>query len=61
MDSDKNSWCACGHTKENTLSVRCLPSLQYRFRVTAVNRIGDSEPLVSELIQVTEGVDSLVR
>ena len=32
-----------------------------RFRVTAVNRIGDSEPLTSELIAVAEGVDSLVR
>ena len=39
MDSEKNSWCACGHTKENTLSVPCLPGLQYRFRVTAVNRL----------------------
>ena len=38
MDSEKNSWCACGHTKDNTLSVPCLPGLQYRFRVTAVNR-----------------------
>ena len=35
--------------------------LQYRFRVTAVNRIGDSEPLVSDVIQVSEGVDALVR
>ena len=61
MDSEKNSWCACGHTKDNTLSVPCLPGLQYRFRVTAVNRIGDSAPLTSDIIQVTEGVDSLVR
>ena len=38
IDSDKNSWCACGHTKDNTLSVPCLPGLQYRFRVTAVTR-----------------------
>ena len=29
--------------------------------MTAVNRIGDSEPLTSELIAVAEGVDSLVR
>lgn len=61
MDSEKNSWCACGHTKDNTLSVPCLPGLQYRFRVTAVNRIGDSAALTSDLIQVQEGVDSLVR
>jgi len=61
LDSEKGSWCACGHTKENTLTVPCLPGHQYRFRVTAVNRIGDSEPLTSELIAVAEGVDSLVR
>merc|ERR1712240_993542 len=61
IDNEKSSWCACGHTKENTLTVPCLPGLQYRFRVTAVNRIGDSEPLVSDVIQVSEGVDALVR
>ena len=86
LDSEKGSWCACGHTKENTLTVPCLPGHQYRsdysldisyhlfsdvydiycrvmsrFRVTAVNRIGDSEPLTSELIAVAKGVDSLVR
>ena len=61
MDSEKNSWCACGHTKDNTLSVPCVPGLQYRFRVTAVNRIGDSEALTSDIIQVSEGVDNLVR
>ena len=61
MDSEKNSWCACGHTKDNTLSVPCVPGLQYRFRVTAVNRIGDSEALTSDTIQVSEGVDNLVR
>ena len=36
-------------------------NIMSRFRVTAVNRIGDSEPLTSELIAVAEGVDSLVR
>ena len=61
MDSEKNSWCACGHTKDNTLSVPCVPGLQYKFRVTAVNRIGDSEALTSDTIQVSEGVDNLVR
>ena len=61
MDSEKNSWCACGHTKDNTLSVPCVPGLQYKFRVTAVNRIGDSEGLTSDTIQVSEGVDNLVR
>ena len=61
-DNEKTSWCACGHTKDNTLTVACLPGLQYRFRVTAVNRIGDSDPLVSDVIQVDDGaMDSFVR
>jgi hypothetical protein len=38
-----------------------VPGLQYRFRVTAVNSIGDSEALTSDTIQVSEGVDNLVR
>jgi len=61
IDNEKETWCACGHTKDNTLTVPCLPGLQYKFRVTAVNRIGDSLPLVSDVISVSEGVDSLVR
>jgi len=61
MDNEKQSWCACGHTKENTLAVPCLPGLTYRFRVTAVNRIGDSAALLSENISLGEGEDSQVR
>ena len=30
LDSEKGSWCACGHTEENTLTVPCLPGHQYR-------------------------------
>ena len=61
MDNEKSSWCACGHTLDNTYTIACLPSLTYKFRVTAVNRLGDSEPLVSENISLPEGVDSSVR
>jgi len=62
IDNEKTSWCACGHTKDNTLTVSCLPGLQYRFRVSAVNRIGDSEPLVSDVIMLEDGaMDGLVR
>ena len=62
IDNEKSSWCACGHTKDNTLTVSCLPGLQYRFRVSAVNRIGDSEPLVSDVIMLEDGaMDGLVR
>ena len=61
MDNEKSSWCACGHTLDNTISLACLPGLVYKFRVSAVNRLGDSEPLVSENISVSDGVDSSVR
>ena len=61
MDNEKTSWCACGHTLDNTYTFACLPSLTYKFRVTAVNRLGDSEPLVSENISLSDGVDSSVR
>jgi len=61
MDNEKNSWYACGHTLDNTYSLACLPGLTYRFRVSAVNRLGDSDPLVSENISVSDGVDCSVR
>lgn len=61
IDNEKNTWGACGHTKDNQFTFPGLPGLTYQFRVTAVNRIGDSDPLVSESISVTEGEDSLVR
>merc|ERR1712179_808212 len=51
IDNEKSSWAACGHTQDNTLT---LPGLQggltYQFRVSAVNRIGDSDPLTSDNI-----------
>merc|ERR1711973_776220 len=51
LDSDKDTWCACGHTKENTYTVKgLLDGLQYKFRICAVNRIGDSDFLTSETI-----------
>eukprot|EP00092_Neocalanus_flemingeri_P076019 GFUD01094257.1.p1 GENE.GFUD01094257.1~~GFUD01094257.1.p1 ORF type:complete len:1559 (+),score=423.64 GFUD01094257.1:143-4819(+) len=61
IDNEKNSWGACGHTKENTLTIPSLPGLTYQFRVTAVNRIGDSDPLISENINASEAADALVR
>jgi len=61
IDNEKDSWSACGHTKDNTFTIQGLPGLTYQFRVSAVNRIGDSEPLVSEHISVSEGADALVR
>lgn len=61
IDNEKDSWGACGHTKDNSITVPGLPGLTYQFRVSAVNRIGDSDTLVSENISVTEGADALVR
>jgi len=61
IDNEKNSWGACGHTKDNTITIPGLPGLTYQFRVSAVNRIGDSDPLLSEPINCSEGEDALVR
>merc|ERR1711892_166354 len=61
IDNEKNSWGACGHTQDNQYTLTGFPGLTYQFRVSAVNRIGDSDPLTSEPISVTEGADALVR
>ena len=62
MDDEKRSWYACGHTLDNTYTLACLPGLTYKFRVSAVNRLGDSEPLVSDNISLADaGMDSSVR
>ena len=43
-DSEKGSWMACGRTKDNQFEAKgLLPGRQYKFRVTAVNRYGDSD------------------
>ena len=62
MDEERGSWCACGHTKENCYAVRGLVSgHSYRFRICAVNKIGDSDFLTSDPLTVTEAEDSQVR
>jgi len=60
-DNEKESWAACGHTQDNTLTLPGLMGgLTYQFRVYAVNRIGDSDPLVSEHITI-DSQDALSR
>lgn len=62
MDDERGSWCACGHTKDNSYAVRgLLPGRIYRFRICAVNKIGDSDFLTSDPVSVSEAEDSLVR
>lgn len=62
MDIDKKTWSACGHTKDNTIKIPgILPGITYKFRVTAVNRIGDSSPLISDSITMPDSEDALVR
>jgi len=53
MDDEKDFWCACGHTKDNTITIKgLLDGRQYKFRVCAVNRIGDSDFVTSETVSV---------
>lgn len=55
LDSEKDSWCACGHTKDNTFTVKgLLEGVQYKFRICAVNRIGDSDFVTSDTISYGE-------
>lgn len=44
FDSEKPGWLACGRSKETRFeAVGLMVGHQYRFKVTAVNRYGDSE------------------
>jgi len=62
LDLERNTWGACGHTKDNTYTIPGLVTgMTYKFRVTAVNKIGDSAPLTSESVSITEGDDAKIR
>jgi fibronectin type 3 domain-containing protein len=55
QDTEKGSWCACGHTKDNTYTLKGLfPGHSYQFRVCAVNEIGDSDFVTSETVPIQE-------
>jgi len=55
MDNEKEFWCACGHTKDNTITIKGLQAgRQYTFRVCAVNKIGDSDFLTSEPVALDD-------
>lgn len=52
MDVSRGSWIECGTSTDLTFKVtKLIHKKQYRFRVVAVNEIGDSEPL--------EGLDAI--
>jgi len=62
IDGERKTWGACGHTKENTFTIPgLLAGLTYKFRVSAVNSIGDSAPLTTEEVSLTESEDARVR
>lgn len=45
FETEKGSWMACGKTHDNTFQAKgLLPGHEYRFRVSAVNEHGDSDP-----------------
>ncbi len=51
MDCDKDGWMACGRCKAGESEFRALgllPGRRYRFRVSAVNRMGESDPAEAE-------------
>ncbi|XP_023314705.1 twitchin isoform X11 [Trichogramma pretiosum] len=49
MDTDTGCWVPCGHSRDTNLDVTGLtPGREYKFRVSAVNQEGESEPLVAE-------------
>ena len=58
IDSAKGSWLACGRCKANESDFRAkglLPGRQYSFRVSAVNRMGESDPAeANEVITIPE-------
>lgn len=61
IDNEKSAWAACGHTQDNTITLQGLKGgLTYQFRVSAVNRIGDSDPMTSENISI-DTEDALSR
>jgi len=61
IDNEKSSWAACGHTQDNTIVIQGLiGGLTYQFRVSAVNRIGDSDPMTSDPI-VIDAEDAKTR
>jgi len=62
FDSEKNAWSACGRTKDNTFAVLGLQGeREYRFRVSAVNSQGESDPVTSDPVNYTEAGDAAVR
>ena len=67
LDCDKGSWMACGRCKAGEseyTALGLLPDRRYRFRVSAVNRMGESEPAEAQetlTVDKEEDSDSLVR
>lgn len=65
---EKGQWTACGKSPatENTFSARgLLPGRQYKFRVSAVNQYGDSDPAEAKDYVIpssdAEAMDAVVR
>lgn len=55
QDTEKGTWGACGHTKDNSYTIKGLfPGHSYQFRVCAVNQIGDSDFVTSEDVSITD-------
>ena len=65
FELDRGCWMACGKSHGNTFDAKgLLKGREYKFRVSAVNEHGDSDPIEAKETIVMSGhdeMDSAVR
>merc|ERR1740116_33973 len=64
FELDRGCWMACGKSHGNTFDAKGLLSgREYKFRVSAVNEHGDSDPAVAKetIIMSQQDLDNAVR